>query len=190
MKQRSWVWLGILIAIVVGAAPGKTLAGASSDNLLDLAANAAPSVSLGLGVSPLHWDLIAPLPGIPASTAAESRTLADREARGRAVSLDFKLRWPTAELPVEPYLVLGPALLVEQPYDLSDLIRAPADPTVRLGAKAGAGFNWRLTKDATLFGSYDVTTSGVDSFTSSRTKAPATGVPTEHELLYGVRFRY
>ena len=88
---------------------------------------------------------------------------------GRTVSLDFKLRWPTAEFGLEPYLVVGPALLVEQPHDPLDLTGTPADPSVRLGAKAGAGFNWLLTNGATLFGSYDVTASGVDALNSSRT---------------------
>ena len=190
MKQRGLFWLGLLSVIVVAVAPGRALAGPSSDNLLDLATRGGPSASLGFGVTPLHWDLVAPLPGIAPPTAVETRALAERESFGRAVSLDFKLRWPTADLGIEPYLVLGPALLVEQPHDPSDLMGTPADPSVRLGAKAGAGFNWRLTSGATLFGSYDITTSGVDALTSSRGKAPATGVPTEHELLYGVRFRY
>jgi hypothetical protein len=106
----------MLTVIVLAAAPGMALAGASGDNLLDLAAKGGPSASLGFGVSPLHRELIAPLAGIPTSTAAESRKLADQEPFGKAVSFD--------------------------------------------------------------------------AFTSSRMKAPATGVPTEHELLYGVRFRY
>jgi hypothetical protein len=190
MKQRPSLWLGIFALIVGVAAPGKTLAGPSSDNLLELAGNGGPSASLGLGVSPLRWELIAPLPGMATSAASESRSLADQEPLGRAVSVDFKLKWPSAEFGLEPYLVLGPALLVEQRYDPSVLMGAPADPTFRLGAKAGAGFNWQLSRGATLFGSYDVTTTGADAFSSSRTKAPVTGVPTEHELLYGVRFRY
>ena len=190
MRQQSALWLGILTAIVVAVAPGKTQAGPSADNLLELAGRGGPSASLGFGVSPLHWELIAPLPGIGASTSVESRPLVDREPLGRAVSLDFKLRWPTAILGIEPYLVLGPALLVEQPHDPSDLLGGPADPSVRVGAKAGAGFNWQLTTGTTLFGSYDLTTTGVDALNGSRTKAPATVTPTEHELLYGVRFRY
>ena len=190
MKQRVSLWLGMLTVIVLVAAPGTTLAGASSDNLLDLAATGGPSTSLGFGVSPLHWESMAPLPGVATSTAAESRRLADQEALGRGVSFDFRLKWPGAEFGLEPYVVLGPALLVEQRYDTSDLLGPPADPAFHLGAKAGAGFNWKLSSGATLFGSYDVTTTGVDAFTSSRTKAPATGVTTEHELLYGVRFRY
>ena len=185
MKLRTW--FGALVVIVVAVSPAQTLAGPSSDNLLELLGKDGPSATLGFGVSPLHWELIAPLPGIPMSMAAEGRTLADREPRGRAVSFDLKLKWPT-DLPIEPYLVVGPALLVEQPHD--DLIGAAADPIVRLGAKAGAGFNWRLSSGATLFGSYDVTATGGEGFSPSRTRAPATGLPTEHELLYGVRFRY
>jgi hypothetical protein len=121
---------------------------------------------------------------------AESRMLADPEPRGRAVSFDIKLKWPTADLPIEPYVVLGPALFVSQPQELSSLIGIPADPVLRLGAKAGAGFNWRLSKDATLFGSYDVTTTTVDGFTSAGTKSPAPNAPTGYDLLYGVRFHY
>ena len=67
MKQRVSLWLGMLTVIVLAAAPGTALAGDSSDNLLDLAAKGGPSASLGFGVSPLHWELIAPLPGIPVS---------------------------------------------------------------------------------------------------------------------------
>jgi hypothetical protein len=67
----------------------------------------------------------------------------------------------------------------------------PSDPTVRVGAKAGAGFNWRLSRDATLFGSYDVTTTKVDGgFTAPGGKAPTANSPTGYDLLYGVRFRY
>jgi hypothetical protein len=190
MRKRSALWFAVVTVLFVAVAPGHTLAGPSGDNLVDLATRGGPSASLGFGVSPLHWELIAPLPGIAPATAVQTRALAEHESLGRTVSLDFKLRWPTAEFGLEPYLVVGPALLVEQPHDPFDLIGMPADPSVRLGAKAGAGFNWRLTNGATLFGSYDVTTSGVDALNSSRTRAPATGVPTEHELLYGVRFRY
>jgi hypothetical protein len=188
MKHVSSLCLGLLSVVVVAAAPGQALAGASSDNLLDLATRGLPSTSLGFGVSPLRWDVIAP-PVVPGSTPAEGRILEDRERHDRAVSLDFKLTWPGAQV-IEPYIVLGPALRVAQPHETFDLVGAAADPTLRLGAKAGAGFNWRLTKDATLFGSYDATTTGVDALSPPRTKASTTGVPTEHELLYGVRFRY
>ena len=180
----------MVTAIVLLAAHAAHAGPSSSDNLLELAGKSGASASLGFGVSPLRWELVAPLPGIVASTAAEGRPLAEQEPLGRAVSVDFKLKWPAAEFGLEPYVVLGPALLVEQRYNPSDLMGAPSDPSFRLGAKAGAGFNWHLSGGATLFGSYDITTAGADAFTSSRTRAPAAGIPTEHELLYGVRFRY
>ena len=91
---------------------------------------------------------------------------------------------------LEPYVVLGPALFVDEPHELPSLTGVPGDPVVRLGAKAGAGFNWRLSKDTTLFGSYDITTTTVDGFSSRGTKAPATSAPTGYDILYGVRFRY
>jgi hypothetical protein len=191
MNQRLLRSLGIVaVTIALGASPARTEAGPSTDNLLELAAKGGPAVGLGFGVSPLHWELIAPPEAIAGSTAAESRMLWDREPRGRAMSFDIKLKWPTAELPIEPYVFLGPALFVEQPHELSSMIGIPADPVLRLGAKAGAGFNWRLSKDATLFGSYDVTTTTVDGFTSPGAKAPGPSVPTGYDLLYGVRFRY
>ena len=190
MRGRVALWIGMAAVIILVAAPATHAGPSSTDNLLELAGKGGPSASLGFGVSPLRWELVAPLPGIAASAAAEPRTLADPEPAGRAVSVDFKLKWPAAEFGLEPYVVLGPALLVEQRYDPSDLMRPPTDPTFRLGAKAGAGFNWHLSGAATLFGSYDITTAGADTFSSSRTRTPATGVPTEHELLYGVRFRY
>ena len=173
--------------VAVSATPVTTEAGASSDNLLELATKAGPSVGLGFGVSPLHWEPIAPPETV--AGAAESRLLSDREPRGRALSFDLKLRWPTADLPIEPYVVLGPALFVDQPPDLS-MTAIPGDPVVRLGAKAGAGFNWRLGKDATLFGSYDITTPAPDRFGYPGSRAPAASTSPGYDLLYGVRFRY
>lgn len=192
MNQRVLRWLGILAVTVVAAGPVKAETGASSDNLLELAAKGGASVAFGFGVSPIHLDVI-PLPeAVPGSFAGESRVPmpVDREPRGRAVSFDIKLKWPTADLPIEPYLVLGPALVVDQLQELSSPIGIPADPVFRVGAKAGAGFNWRLSKDATLFGSYDVTTTTADRFGYPGPKAPAAGTSTGYDLLYGVRFRY
>jgi hypothetical protein len=180
----------MVLAVALAAAPAIIEAGPSSDNLLELANQGGPSLGLGFGVLPLHWELIA-APESMSGTSADDRFVGDLEPRGKAVSLDVKLRWPTAELPIEPYVVLGPALFVERPHDLSSLMAVPSDPTFRVGAKAGAGFNWRLSREATLFGSYDVTTTKVDGgFSSPGSKAPATNSPTGYDLLYGVRFRY
>lgn len=189
MKQRSVSWLaiaGVALALAVGVARAQAQGNASSDTLLELAAKGGPSVGFSFGVSPLHWDLIAPLGTPSGPTAAENRLLYEREARARALSLDFKLKWPTAEQ-LEPYVSLGPALVVDQ---RQDVIGVPSDPSLQLGAKAGAGFNWRLSKDATLFGSYDFTTKTTDGLSSLGAKTPATSPSTGYDLMYGVRFRY
>jgi hypothetical protein len=191
MNQRLMQWLGVMaVVVVVVAAPAVAQAGTSSDNLLDLAAKNGPSLGFGLGVSPLHTDLVPPIESAPGSVAAESRMLGDREPAGRAVSFDIKLRWPTAQLPIEPYIVLGPALLVDQSHELYSLGGPASDPVLRLGAKAGAGFNWRLTRDATLFGSYDVTTSAADRFSPLGSRGAAASSATGYDLLYGLRLRY
>ena len=182
-------WVGaVVVSVVVAAGPVRTEAGPSSDNLLELAAKGGPAVGLSLGVSPLHFDATVPLEPVAGSTLGDNGLLGDRD-RGRALSFDVKLRWPTGDLPFEPYLVLGPALLVD-PHDVSGLTGVPADPVLRLGAKAGAGFNWRLGKDATLFGSYDVTTSGADRSAFPTTKGSAAGGSVGYDVLYGVRFGF
>jgi hypothetical protein len=180
----------VALAVAVSAAPVSTEAGASSDNLLELAGQRGPAFALGFGVSPLHWELVTPSEAIPGSTAAENRTLGDLEPHGKAVSLDVKLRWPTTELPIEPYVSFGPALFVDRPQDFSTMIGLPGDPMLRVGAKAGAGFNWRLGKDATLFGSYDLSTTRAEGLGAPAGKTPATGFSTGYDVLYGVRFRY
>jgi hypothetical protein len=190
MNQRLLLWLGILAVTVVAAGPVAAQTGTSSENLLELAARGGPSVALGFGVSPVHLELIPPPEAVPGSTAIESRMLGDREPGGRAVSFDIRLKWPTGELPIEPYLVVGPALFVDPLQELASPISIPADPVLRLGAKAGAGFNWRLGKDATLFGSYDITTPAPDRFGYPGSRAPAASTSPGYDLLYGVRFRY
>jgi hypothetical protein len=181
----------VALTAVTGAAPATTLAGGSSDSLLDLAAERGSPIGLGFGISPLHWELIAPPAPLPGAKAAESAMLADLEPRGRAVSLDIKLRWPGAEptTPLEPFVVVGPALFVDRPQTATSLFGIQADPVLRLGVKAAAGLNWRLSKDTTLFGSYDVTTTGVGDLMSPGAKAPASGM-NGYDILYGIRFRY
>ena len=184
--RRSIRWLAIVaLTLIIGGAPAMAHAGPSSDSLLELAGDRGPSVSFGFGVSPLRWEdftLPAPLPG---TKTTESAMLVDPDARGRAVSLDIKLRWPGAEPKtlLEPYLVFGPALVV-------DGLHNATDPVLRLGAKAGAGFNWRLGEDTTLFGSYDLTTTDVGGLMSPGASAPAGSATTGYDVLYGVRFRY
>jgi hypothetical protein len=179
----------VMLVMATGAVPATTWAGAASDSLLELAGERGPALGFGLGVSPFHWELIAP--PLSGTKTAESPLLVDPELRGRSVSFDIKLRWPKAEpaMPLEPYLVFGPVLFVDQPHDALSLSGIPADPVMRVGAKAGVGLNWRLTKDAMLFGSYDVTTSGAGGTSAPGARTPSSGVDG-YDLLYGVRFRY
>jgi hypothetical protein len=191
MSRRCRRWLGLVtLTIAMAAAPTATLAGATSDALLDLAADRGPSLGLAVGVSPLHWALIAPPLSVSGARAAESVLPAELEPGGRAVSLDIKLRWPGAEAttPLEPYVVLGPALLIDRPHEGPSLTGIQGDPVLRLGVKAGAGFNWRLGKDTTLFGAYDITTTSVGDVPGA--KAPAAGGMSGYDILYGVRLRY
>ena len=81
--MRSLVVMAL--AVAVSAGPATVLAGTSSDNLLELATKGGASVGLGLGVSPLHWEPLAP-PESAAGSAAE-RLLG--EPRGSAVSFDL-----------------------------------------------------------------------------------------------------
>jgi hypothetical protein len=112
--------------------------------------------------------------------------------RATVVSFDLTLKWPGAETTalVEPYVVLGPALFVVEPDYAGRLRGTRVDPTLRLGAKAGAGVNWRLGKNATVFGAYEVTTAGQGGLTAPGATAPADTGITGYDLTYGLRFRY
>src|SRR5215813_9232217 len=114
MKRHHVRWLAIAALIVgIGLTPITTQAGSSSsDNLLDLASPSNSTVGLGFGVSPLRWEALPPTE-TPASD--ESRILGDLP-RGKAVSFDMKLRWPTGDTPFEPYVVLGLAFFVSEPH--------------------------------------------------------------------------
>src|SRR5947207_3043656 len=103
--------LAIAVLVAVGAsAPMPAQAGPTSDNLLELAARGGPALGLGVGVSARSpWALLSPPPATPGASAVDEGTLPTLEPRGRAVSLDVKLRWPAATEPAmgfEPYATL------------------------------------------------------------------------------------
>jgi hypothetical protein len=194
MTPRFVRWLLIAGFIAgVAAAPAPLLAGPWSESLVDLGPERGVAVGVGLGVSPLRWDSIAP-PAIGSSgKAAESVTLNDLEQRAAAMSFDVKLKWPRAEstsTPFEPYLLLGPALILDRTSESGHLALTPADPVLRLGTKAGAGFNWRLSKEATLFGAYDVTSAGIGGLGGPGAKTPGGNGVTGYDVMYGIRFSY
>jgi hypothetical protein len=180
--------------VVVSTVCTPVYAGTTSDNLLDLAAKGGPAVGLGFGVSRSPWAPLALPSAAPTSSATDDAILPTLEPHGRAVSLDVKLRWPSAgDTPIgfEPYAVLGPALMLNSPHEPYSLFGTPADPVLRVGAKLGAGFNWQLNKAMTLFGSYDMTrTTGDGVSASSGPRMPTSGAATGYDALYGIRFRY
>jgi hypothetical protein len=183
-SRRRWL-AEVAFAALPMLAPGAALAASSTGALLDYLTDDGQPVSVGLGVSPLRPQLTVPAPAV----GNDSRRVVDLEARhGTALSLDLRLRWPGAEtIPLEPYLTLGPALFVGEPDDSERALGSRVDPGLRIGAKAGAGVNWRLGKTATLFGAYELTTTGDEA---SGVKHGADPGPAGYDFTYGLRFRF
>jgi hypothetical protein len=204
MERSTLSRLGVVVALVValGAAPaalagpaselspdlGPVAAGSPPATILDHLTDDGSPVHLGLGVAPLRTQLPATIPG---AVGGEGERALDAEARGTALSFDLKLAWPGAATvgPLEPYLALGPALFVIEPDYAGRLLGTRVDPTLQLGAKAGAGVNWRLGKRATLFGAYEVTTTGPGGLSSRDTKPSGSGI-SGYDFTYGLRFLY
>jgi hypothetical protein len=187
--------VGVLrLAAVASVLLGMALpALASSDAPMEppVASPAEPgsAFTFGFGVSPLRPQLPAPLAAVPGGGVSESGRPADFDSHGTALSFDFTLRWPGGEtaFPLEPYLAVGPALFVVEPDYPGRLLGTRVDPTFRLGARAGAGLNWRLGKDVTLFGAYEVTTAGDTPLGAKPAGDAAVG---GYDFTYGLRFRY
>jgi hypothetical protein len=191
MKHAWWLRLAALLGLVsvlglspgdVGAAGAPTpdgSAGVVFDRLTDLGS----SIRLGFGVSPLH--------GIIAPTPTGLAGVQEDEA-GTVVSFGLSLAWPgaTRTSAVVPYVTLGPALFVVEPDSAGRLAGTRVDPTVQLGARAGAGINWRLTPRATLFGGYELTTTTPGSLTSPGTKLPGGSGVTGHDFTGGLKLIY
>ena len=154
----------------------------------------APAIDLGsalrvgFGVSPLRPQLPAPLSG---GWVSEGDRPADLDSQGTALSVDLKLRWPGAEAsPLEPYLAIGPALFLVEPDHAGRLLGTRVDPSLRLGARAGAGLNWKLGKDVTLFGAYEVTTAADAALPSLGSRPAADPGLSGYDFNYGVRIRF
>ena len=167
---------GLAVGLLVLAFAGP-VAGASSEPILQTLTDIGASIRLGFDVAPLRPDLVPPL------TVPQGAPV-DLERQSSAVSFDLKLAWPGADLlrSVEPYVALGPALFVVEPDHFGRLLGTRVDPTLRLGAKAGAGLNWHVGKDTTLFGAYETTT----GFAPRGTRDDVTGF----DFTYGIRLRY
>src|SRR5262245_4757269 len=157
LKMRS-----LFTALALVIAPMTAFAASPNEAAPAHLTEIGDTLSLGFGVTPLRPQLEPPRPSAPADLGLlESTTL----------SFDLKLKWPGTDVmkSVQPYLVVGPALFVVEPDYLSRLLGTRVDPDLRVGARAGAGLDWHVGKDLTLFGAWETT--GVAASPRSRTPA-------------------
>jgi hypothetical protein len=171
------LWMrSVLIALVLLLIPLSARAEPASEStrLTDL----GDTLSLGFGITPLRPQLTPPRPA-PADLDLLQST---------ALSFDLKLKWPGADVTksLQPYLVLGPALFVVEPDYLSRLLGTRVEPDLRLGARAGAGVDWHLSKDLTLFGTWETTSEAASPRGRPSTESGVTG----YDFTYGIRLRY
>ena len=171
------LWMrSVLVVLALLLTPLPAFAASASDlaRLTDL----SDALSLGFGVTPLRPQVTPPRPA-PADLDLLQST---------ALSFDLKLKWPGTDVTksLHPYLVLGPALFVVETDYLSRLLGTRDEPDLRLGARAGAGVDWHLSKDLTLFGTWETTSEAA----SPKSRTPGdTGVPG-YDFTYGIRLRY
>ena len=189
--------MALLLASAVTPATGATgtmnppQGDGGADPALDRLADGLPGISFGLGVSPLRSQF-----GLGAPQAAtgvqggEPAELLDPE--GKALSFDLKLGWPgTDKLSLlQPYVKLGPALFIVEPDYVSRFVGARPDPVYRLGAKAGAGVNLHLGKNAELFSAYEITSPSLTAVPPLGAKTPAETGISSYDFTYGLRLRY
>jgi hypothetical protein len=167
----------LVVALVLALGPATALAASPTEPVLEHLTDLGGALSLGFGVTPLRPQLTPPIPGP-----------ADVDLQSTALSFDLRLKWPGVDVlkSFEPFLSVGPALFVVEPDYVSRLLGTRVDPALRLGAKAGAGVNWHLGKDLTLFGAYEATSGGAPF--GART--PTDGAVTGYDFTYGIRLRY
>lgn len=146
------------------------------------------TVGFGIDVSPLRpWSSVRLAPA-DSGVVDQRYQLVDP---GTAVSFDLKLSWPsndhpTLRTPLQPYVMLGPALLMPEPN--LRLVGPPPDRPITLGVRAGAGVNWPVDQNATLFGEYRYTHGASDTLLHFGGKSASE--VGGFDLLYGVRFRF
>jgi hypothetical protein len=117
----------------------------------------------------------------------------DTDLRGSGVSLDLKLRWPSATSAgasgfgtVEPYLSFGPMLVAAA----SDGLRVGQSGAMSLGLSMGAGLAWRFARNAELFGGYRFMQYGRDSMFSRGERSSSNPDGMGHDVLYGISVRF
>ena len=168
----------VLVVLVFLLTPLRALAAPPSEPVLGHLTDLGGALSLGFGVTPLRPQLTPPRPAPSDLTLMEST----------ALSFDLKLKWPGSDptSSLQPYLMVGPALFVVEPDYLSRILGTRVDPTLRLGARAGAGVDWHLGKDLTLFGSWETTSEAA----SPKSRTPGDTGVSGFDFTYGLRLRY
>jgi len=78
-----------------------------------------------------------------------------------SVGFDLRMRWPSPATlgdlsAFQPYFLLGPTFVMTDPDHITRTLDPHADTTYGLGVRAGAGVNWSLDPNSTLFGEYRV----------------------------------
>jgi hypothetical protein len=191
MKSARLCTVAALASVIlVLTLPAIALGGAAAKPAPGPAVDLGSMLSVGFGVSPLGVQL----PALPVGVSGQGRDAGPAtalEAEGKALSFDVRLRWPGVDGagPLEPYLSFGPTLFLVEPDYAGLLLGTRTDPSVRVGAKAGAGLNWRLGRDVTLFGAYEFTTAA-DGPLSAGVRTGSDPSAGGYDFTYGIRFRF
>jgi hypothetical protein len=192
MKQSAARSLGgLAVLLLLAIAPALTIAGPANEPSFEHLTDAGP-LSLGFGVAPLRPTLTTPSALGPGGQPAEGARATDLDAQATALSFELRLRWPglDATSPLEPFMAVGPALFVVEPDYAARVLGTRIDPSLRLGARAGAGLNWRLGKATTLFGAYEVTAASESGRAPLGARSASDPALHGFDFTYGLRFRY
>jgi hypothetical protein len=187
----------VLVGATLSAAPARagstadaTPASHANPEILERFNESWAGISVGLGVSPLRDSLT--LSDAFGAAGGEPVRPLDPDPRSTVVSFDLKLTWPgtTSFSGLQPYLAMGPALFVVEPDYAGRMLGTRVESTLRLGARAGAGLNWHLGRNTTLFSAWELTTASPAGLAPSGAHGAADAQVSGYDLTYGLRFRY
>ncbi len=109
-----------------------------------------------------------------------------------SIGFDLRMRWPSPATlgdlsAFQPYFLLGPTFVMTDPDHITRTLDPHADTTYGLGVRAGAGVNWSLDPNSTLYGEYHVTRGGAERLLPlGRSATDVSGF----DLTYGVRVKF
>ena len=176
----------VLALLVVDARPG-----AAQWPEVERWFDGSQPITFGVESSRFRVSVIGSRPAIAVEDASSGNPpyrLIDTDLRGSGVSLDLKLRWPTAAATgtsgfgaVEPYFSFGPIL---------GQSGSKSDGAMALGLSMGAGLSWRFARNAELFGGYRFMQYGRDSVFSRGERSLSDPDATGHDFLYGISVRF